>query len=75
MSDNDLDELKAKVEKFLQQQSSYKPGDNLKVVCDEGDSYFILHGPDVQVGVVGFGMTASAAYNDFVDNWTIHQNK
>jgi len=66
---NDLEELKERVEAFVKQQSQLDATQAVKVVCDEGDLYYILYGADIQVGVAGFGETADGAYNDFVDNW------
>jgi len=72
MNDNDLLELKVQVQKFLEAQPGYIPNESLKVICDN-DTYFILYGYDIQVGVAGYGMTADGAFNDFVDNWNMYQ--
>ena len=69
MAVNDKEQLKIKVEEFVRSQSVHDDTKKIRVVCDEGDLYFILYGEDLAVGIGGFGETADGAYNDFIDNW------
>jgi len=72
---NDKQVLKEVVEVFVKQQKDYNPKEPIRVVCDEGDLYFILYGPDIATGIAGFGITPEAALNDFKVNWNRYKHK
>jgi hypothetical protein len=69
MAENDKEELHEKVQQFLKRHNDFDDKKNLSVVCDEGDSYYILYGEDIAVGVAGIGQNPEAAFKDFIDNW------
>jgi hypothetical protein len=69
MAANDKEELKQLVIEYLQNKPSYNPNENLTVMCDNGNVYFILYGEDLQSGVAGFGKTTEKAFEDFKCNW------
>jgi hypothetical protein len=72
------EQLRQDVILFLKEQPSYNEKKKIKVICNEGDQYFILYGEDMQTGIAGFGSTAENALDDFIDNWNFYtkrQNK
>jgi len=70
---NNKQQLKEKVEAFLNGQPLYDPKEPVKVDFEEGDLYYILYGSDLFSGVGGVGETADDTFNDFEDNWDVYQ--
>ena len=69
MAVDDKVQLKERVQQFVDQQNPSEGSWPIRVICDEGDLYFILYGADIATGIAGFGETADGAFNDFKDNW------
>lgn len=69
MAVDDKAHLKERVQQFIEQQNPSEAPRPIRVVCDEGDLYFILYGADIATGIAGFGETPDGAFNDFKDNW------
>jgi hypothetical protein len=67
----DLEQLKNKVRTFVQHQAGYElyKNENLTVWCDDTQTIAVVFGPDVQVGIAGFGSDVDAAYKDFERSW------
>jgi hypothetical protein len=69
MAVDDKVQLKERVQQFVDQHNRSEGTWPIRVVCDEGNLYFILYGADIATGIAGFGETADGAFNDFKDNW------
>jgi len=74
MAEDDKVQLKERVQQFVNQQNPSEGSWPIRVVCDEGDLYFILYGADIATGIAGFGETADGAFNDFIDNCFKYRN-
>jgi hypothetical protein len=67
--------LKQVAEAFVKQQPYFDHTQQLRVLCDPGEMYFILYGSNISAGIAGFGETAEAALSDFKENWSRHKNE
>ena len=71
MSDRQKEILQKRVEDFIKQQSGYNQHEheNLKVYCENQETWAVTYGEDIHSGISGFGETIDSDYQDFVRSW------
>ena len=63
--------LKIRVLEFLRNHDISVQDHDLKVSDDNG-KFFVVYGIDIITGIVGFGSTIEATFNDFEDNFAFY---
>ncbi len=63
--------LKEDVLRFIESEPGYNPDEveEITVTSQSGETWSILYGESIQMGIMGLGETPGKAFEDFIKQW------
>jgi hypothetical protein len=71
MSAEQFEHLKQRVRDFVKSQPGYNADEHkdLDAFCEDKNTFGVIYGENIAIGIAGFGETADLAFKDFVRSW------